>query len=134
MKDIVINKNNPFSIPDLTPMLDAVEAFVKEHQGEKGFILTDNPENDTIWAICYDETQNSAWEPEVKAVRVNKHGVLQAVIDNSSVCYDEERVAKIPEETQDVCGFWLDVRYDDYLYFIPTIFNIAENIEEYVED
>lgn len=133
MKDNVINKNNPFSIPDLTPMLDAVKAFVKEHQGEKGFILTDNPENDTIWAICYDETKNSAWEPEVKAVRVNKHGVLQVVVDNSSVRYDEDSVAKIPEETQDVCGFWLDVQYDDYLYFVPTIFNIAENIEEYVK-
>lgn len=134
MKDNVINKNNPFKVPDLTPMYEAVRDYVKEHQGEKGFILTDNSENDTIWAICYDDTQNSAWEPEVKAVRVNEHGVLQAVIDNSSVCYDEDRVAKIPEETQDVCGFWLDVLYDDYLYFIPTIFNIAENIEEYVED
>lgn len=127
------NENNPFKVPDLTPMYEAVRDYVKEHQGEKGFILTDNPENDTIWAICYDEAMNSAWEPEVKAVRVNKHGVLQAVIDNSSVCYDEERVAGIPEETQDVCGFWLDVQYDDYLYFIPTIFNIAENIQEYVE-
>lgn len=126
------NENNPFKVPDLTPMYEAVRDYVKEHQGEKGFILTDNPENDTIWAICYDEAMNSACEPEVKAVRVNKYGVLQAVIDNSSVLYDEDRVAKIPEETQDVCGFWLDVQYDDYLYFIPTIFNIAENIEEYV--
>lgn len=126
------NENNPFNVPDLTPMYEAVRDYVKEHQGEKGFILTDNPENDTIWAICYDEAMNSAWEPEVKAVRVNKYGALQAVIDNSSVCYDEDRVAKIPEETQGVCGFWLDVQYDDYLYFIPTIFNIAENIEEYV--
>lgn len=128
------NKNNPFKVPDLTPMYEAVRDYIKDHQGKKGFILTDNSENDTIWAICYDEARNSAWEPEVKAVRVNKYGVLQAVIDNSSVLYDEDRVAKIPEETQDVRGFWLDVQYDDYLYFVPTIFNIAENIEEYVDD
>lgn len=129
-------QQNPFGIPDLTPMYEKVKEYVKKHQGEKGFILTDNSQYDTIWAIAFDEGHNTAWEPEVKAVRVDKHNNLQVIVDNSSIAYDDNAVmeAKGPEEADSYIGSWDDVQYSDYIYFIPTIFNIAESIREYVNE
>ena len=122
-------KDNPFKIPDLTPMYEAVRDYVKKHQGEKGFILTDNPDCDTIWTIVFDDYDYDAKEYEVKAIRVNEYNSLQIIYDPSSVKYDESSVCDMMEDNE----VWYDVQYDDYVYFIPTIFNIAESIQEYVE-
>lgn len=129
------NPNNPFGIPDLTPMLEKVTAYVKEHQGEKGFINTDNMDCDTIWGLIYDERLNEGVEVQVKAVRVNEHGILEAMVDyDPNTIYTDDGITeseKLNHNTS-VYGTFLDVRNDDYLYFIHTIFNIAENIREYV--
>jgi len=116
---------NPMRIPDLTPMYEAVRDFVKEHQGDKGFICTDDNRCDTIWCIVYSEISGTAYEYEVKAVRV-KHNTLQVVYDTPGIIYDGDAVMRMSDEE------WYDVQFDDNVYFIPTIFNIAENIQEYV--
>lgn len=119
--------NNPFKIPNLRPMLEAVTEYVKEHQGERGFILTDVGENDTIHSIEYDFYLNSVQELHVKAVRVNEHGRMEILTELFNIKYNEQAV-KAAKETD-----WMDVEYTDSLYFVPTIFNIAENIAEYVD-
>ena len=125
--------NNPMSIPDLEPMYQRLKKFIKAHQGEKGFILTGNPDNDTIWAFCYCIEENSALKYEVKAVRVNKHGNIQVVVDFvADSTYTEEKIKAIDENRPYVRGSWLDLKDDDDLYYIPTIFNIAPFISEYV--
>jgi len=116
---------NPFCIPDLSPMYEKVCEFVKEHQGEKGFICTDDPECDTIWMIYYSYEDWSVYEYEVKAVRIHE-GNLQILFDSPSVNYTEESIMPVDQNE------WYDVQYSEFVYFIPTIFNIAENIQEYV--
>lgn len=118
--------NNPFCIPDLNPMYNKVKDFVKEHQGEKGFILTDNSECDTIWTIVYDGYYGEVREFEVKAVRVVGDR-LECYYDLPGVTYKEKDIEYI--ETRD----WHSVVTDDEVMYIPTIFSIAESISEYVE-
>lgn len=122
------NPNNPFEIPDLTVMYEAVRDYVAEHQGPKGFILTDDQNYDTIWTIVYEPKYNEGREYEVKAVRVDRYYHLQIVFDLSSVTYNDEAVAALDDNK------WYDVRYDDNVYYNHTIFNIAEYIREYVKE
>lgn len=122
-----MSQKNIFKIPNLQPMLEAVTAFVLNHQGDKGFILTDNPDKDRIYDIEYSFDDNRADEFHVKAIRV-KNGMLEIITDVSNVRYNDEAVREIPESV------WDSVKHSDLIYFVPTIFNIAENIEEYVSE
>lgn len=122
-------ENKTFGIPDLSKLYERVRDWVKEHQGEKGFIITDNNERcDTIWIIIYDDYTQNVNEFQVKAVRVNKDNDLQILYDLHNVIYDEDSVKDSKDKS------WNYVQYDDYVYFIPTIFNIAESIEGYVNE
>ena len=125
------NSNNPFNIPDLTPMNKAVAAYVKEHQGEKGFINTYDIEADIIWGYRYQE---GFGETEVKEQRV----VAVAFMDDKLCCLLEDNLVDeygYPTEvTDDNIKKHLDcfesVQYSDIQY-VQTIFNIAECITEY---
>lgn len=119
--------NNIFNIPDLTPMYKSVCAFVLEHQGEKGFIHCDREDCDNIYAIAYDFDDAEALEVQVKAVRFYQNK-LQVIIDGYNVKYTEDDVRQFNDDAES----WYDVQNDDTVYFIPTIFNIAENIQQYV--
>ena len=118
-------KNSPFDIPDLEPLLESVTEYVKAHQGQKGFILTDDKELDPIYDIEYCPHENQVIERHVKAVRVDENGALGIIADNHDIDYKEEDVADAGED------LWHHVADDDIVYFIPTLFNIAENIPEY---
>lgn len=118
--------NNPFKIPDLTPMYEAVRDYVLCHQGANGFILTDNSECDTMWTIVYDMEYYEAHEYEIKAVRV-KNKTLEILFDPSSVTYTEDSVKNFDDDD------WHPVMFDDVVYYIPTIFSLAECIQEYVK-
>lgn len=101
--------------------------YVAEHQGDKGFILTENYDNgkDTIWATrCYSGGEME--ELHVKAVRVI-NGTLEIIIDTCSTFYTD---ADIIEE-QDDCE-WHAVKGDDYIYYYQTLYQIASYIEQYV--
>lgn len=106
-------------------MVEAVKAFVSEHQGEKGFILTEDAKADVINDIEFNFDDTQVREFQVKAVRV-KNNDLQVLTDVYNCTYDEDAVSTADENQ------WMSVQYDDRVYFIPTIFNIAENIEEYI--
>ena len=124
--------------PDLSEMHADVVAFVEKHQGEKGFILTDDPDKSTIYGYVYLQSENRIEEFEVKAVRVHEGGI-QAIIDTETVRYSEDDVKESCRRAEDkswyeldVFGDWLPVDPDeDDIYYIPTIFRIAEGIEEY---
>lgn len=133
-------KNTPaIRKPDLSEMHADVVAFVEKHQGEKGFILTDDPDKSTIYGYVYLQSENRIEEFEVKAVRVHEGGI-QVIIDTESVRYDEVAVKESCTRSEklyfaqlDVFGNWLPVDPDeDDIEYIPTIFRIAEGIEEYV--
>ena len=69
---------------------------------------------------------NSVSEFEVKAVRV-KDNMLQILYDDSYTTYNEDDISD-----SDVCDWSNDIRYDDCVYYVQTIFSLAESIREYV--
>lgn len=113
-------------LPDLTPAYNALLAFVKERQGENGFIRTDEDGCDTIWSFLYSDAEERAVEMQVIAVR--------AVDDNIEVCLGDSALTYRVEYTDEDFKNdenWYDLRLSD-VYYRETLYNILESIEEYV--
>lgn len=114
------------NIPDLAPMLRSIIAYVKKYQGEKGFILTDRDDKDAFYDIEFSPEDNSVNELQIKAIRVIGNS-LEILTDINQVRYDEQSVRDADESD------WESVEESDAIYFKPTLFNIAENIRNYVD-
>ena len=132
-----MENKNPFGIPDLTPMYEAVTAFVKEKQGEKGFIDTQDERCDTIWGYEYTSGPGlEVQETQVKAVRADAAGRLQVVTDFDFINYSDEDIrncTETPDPKESFPTHWKDVKDGDEILYVQTLFNIAENIEQYAE-
>lgn len=128
--DTTTTNNNPFGIPDLRPLYEKVRDYVKEKQGKKGYILTDDPDHPAIYTLVYMDKEFEGRESQVKALRVNEKDELQLVYNSPRIRYTEEDIERDNEENVDQ---WADLWDDENVYFIPTIFNIAEIIREYTE-
>ena len=115
------------NIPDLAPMLRSIIAYVKKYQGEKGFILTDRDDKDAFYDIEFSPEDNSVNEFQIKAVRVIGNS-LEILTDVNQVRYDEQSIRDADESD------WESVEDSDTIYFKPTLFNIAENIRNYVDE
>jgi hypothetical protein len=117
------------NIPNLDKMYNEVVAYVREHQGEKGYIdcqpFMENP-GDTIYGFLFNEEYGVNEEKYIYAVRVDGNDLECLFEDILRSC----RVVYGPEDFINGENEWWSVRYSDVAY-IPTIFNIAENIEEY---
>ena len=122
------------NIPDLMPFYNEVKDYIKNHQGSKGYIDTQNESCDFIYAVVYEDVcsrYDTMYEARVKAVRV-AHDQIEIIYElDSPTCRivwsdDDFKNAKDDEWE---CIYWSDV-----VHFIPTLFSIAEAIEEYVED
>lgn len=116
-----------FSIPDLTPLYNEVVEYVKKHQGEKGYIDCQPSLNcDIIYGIIYDEFSGAGIEKYVYGVRVNENDLEVLLVDITRTYLE----TYADEDFNN--GTWESVRWSD-VYYVPTLFNIAENIEEYGE-
>lgn len=116
-------------IPNLDDLYKATCEFVKNHQGEKGYIDTQDPELDTIYAIEWDEEMGHGVETKVHGVCYKEeYDALLIVTEPIMRTYQIEYTPDSFGEDAD----WMSVRYSD-VYYIPTLFNIAENIHEYVD-
>lgn len=120
------------SIPNLDNLFKKTCEFVKEHQGEKGYIETQNTDCDTIFTLVYFESEFQAKEMRVHGVRVNPAN------DDLEILYDNDVTGRITieyseEDFKSKDAEWESVRWSDVVYYVLTIFNIAEFIEEYVE-
>lgn len=121
-----VMKKNPISIPDIMPLYNHLVEFVKEKQGEKEFILTDNSGNDTMWAVVWDgELGNTFYELEIKGVCV-KDDKLYICVDESQITYTDADLAQTNDED------WLSILFDDRILFAQTLFSLAECLYEYV--
>ena len=121
---------NKIQMPDLEPMYQAVCEYVKENQGEKGYIdCQPSIGCDVIYAMMYDDSYGAGTEQFVYAVRFNGND-LEALLE--PVTYTAWRVKYTPEDftSEDAEDKWYSVKWSD-VYYVPTIFNIAEFIEEY---
>ena len=123
---------NIFRVPNFDPTYNELRKYIKKHQGEKGYILTESTveDHDVIYALLYSDDYYNVSEPEVKAVRV-KENIIEVILDYGCI-YDEETVAKAETEKKEgTIGVWLDLRWDDYVMYPQTLLNIAEHIREY---
>lgn len=118
----------------LNDTYNEVVAYVKEHQGEKGYIdcqpyRDEHHLKDTIYAFMYNAEMGCGYEYYVYGVRV-REGELEVLLEPINTTY---RVKYQPEDftTDNPDNQWECVRYD-VIYYVPTLFNIAECIEEYV--
>lgn len=118
------------SVPNLTGLYNKVYEFVKEHQGEKGYIDTQNDACDRMSAYVYDEGMGCAVEQEVHGIRVDAETkdieiVVEPIMRTYKIQYDEESFKS--EDT-----VWESLRYGEVVYYGPTLLEIADVIEEYV--
>lgn len=115
-------------IPNLDDMYNDVVKFVKANQGEKGYIDCQPFLNgDIIYGFIYDDEERRGVENYVYAVRVVDDD-LECLLEPVMNSY---RVKYAPEDFTSEDREWYSVRWSD-VYYIPTLFNIAESVGEYV--
>jgi hypothetical protein len=118
-------------IPNFDKLYEKVVEFVKAHQGEKGYIDCQPCRKlDTIYGIIYDDDMRYAVEKYVYAVRV-VDGDLECLLEDITFTYN---VTYQPEDftSEETKDQWHSVRWSD-VYYVHTLINIAECIEEYVD-
>jgi len=117
-------------IPDLSPMYEAVRDLVKENQGDKGYIdCQPSLGCDIIYGMMYDDDYGAGTEQYVYGVRViddELEVLLEPIMRTYRVVYKDEDFMNSDNENK-----WYSLRWSD-VYYVPTIFNIAECIQEYV--
>lgn len=111
-------------------LYDVVRDFVKEHQGEKGYINTniydeetDNDGNDIIYGVEYCDEHEMGEEHIIFGVRVKNDFLQVLMLPN----WDEPTNESYENE-----DMWDNVQGGISCYYLPTIINLAECIEEYV--
>ena len=117
---------NSFNIvvPDLTPMYNAVRDYIKNLQGDKEYVFLNSPDTDILWTMVYTDIEHTYEEHQIYAIRV-KNNAVQIVYDVPYLKCSVEYIESLSDSD------WHDIRYDDYIYYLPTIFNIAEAIAFY---
>ena len=128
------------NIPNLDDLYEEVATYVREHQGEKGYIDCQpyqKEPGDIIYTFEYNEFSGWGEERMVYGVRWNEEErdleiCFEPYVRSYRLVYDEKAFkGEYEGEDKEANAEWYSVRWSDIIYFIPTIFSIAENIEEY---
>ena len=126
------------NIPNLDSLYEEVVAYVQEHQGEKGYIdCQPYQENHGDIIYCFEYNDYSGWGEErmVYGVRV-EDGELQICFEPFMRTYRlvyDDKTFNGENDDEEANAKWYSVRWSDIVYYVPTLFNIAECIEEYGE-
>ena len=123
------NKKPYELVPNFDELYNATYEYIKEHQGEKGYIDTQDEACDNISAYVYDECMGCAVEMRVHGVRANIESedieiVYEPIMRTYRIEYSDEDFKS--EEAE-----WKTIRWGDIVYYSPTLLDIAENIHEY---
>ena len=111
-------------IPSFDELFAKTCEFVRENQGEKGYISTQDENCDTIYGFAYSNM--SVVEIEVRGVKVVGENLLIAyewLTEGLRCEYSDEDFAYKEN--------WENIKYAD-VHFVSTLLNIAEVIHEYV--
>ena len=129
-----------FNIPNLDDLYEEVAAYVREHQGEKGYIdcqpYQEEP-GDIIYTFEYNELSGWGEERMVYGVRWNEEQrdleiCFEPWMRTYRLVYDEKAFkGEYEGEDKEANAEWYSLRWSDAVYYIPTLFSIAESIEEY---
>lgn len=116
------------AIPSLMPLKECVMNYIEKHQGEKGYIDCQLSLNgDIIYGIVFDDFSGTGIEKYVYGVRVKNDDIEVLLVDITHTYTETYSDEDFKDEDK-----WLSIQWSD-VYFVPTLFNIAENIEEYGE-
>lgn len=119
------------SIPNLDKLFDKVKEFVKANQGEKGYIdCQPSIGSDIIYGMMFDDFSGFGVEQYVYAVRVVNDDIeilLEPIMRTWRTIYQPEDFTSSDNEDK-----WFSLKCSD-VYYVATLFNIAEFIEEYVD-
>ena len=118
-----MQKENIFGLPDWDEIYKKVVAYVKQHQGEKGYIITYDVEGgDSPWVMYYAGYDSAFWETEVQAVRVN-HNSLQILYERDADEINDEDIPQINDSD------WETVLSSAVVCPLSTLISIAEEIQ-----
>lgn len=128
-----------FNIPNLEPLYEEVAAYVREHQGEKGYIDCQpfqKEAGDIIFTFEYNEFSGWGEERIVYGVRWNEEErdleiCFEPYMRTYHLVYDDDAFQGKCED-EDANAEWYSLQWSDIIYYVPTLFSIAESIEEYV--
>lgn len=113
--------------PNLDPLYNELRDFIKEHQGDKGYIKTEDQDCDTIYTLIYRDAEFIARDAKVHGVRV-KDNDIQIIWADAPIHYSIELTDKeFADEDR-----WESIKTSDIVYYIHTLFYIADFIEEYI--
>lgn len=125
-------------IPNLDQMYDEVCDYVRENQGEKGYIDCQPYQEcpgDIIYTYEFTDFSGQFEERMVYGVRWNEEEKdLEICFEQDMRTYRlicDEDYFKGTCEDPEANAEWYSVRWSDIVLYIPTIFNLAECIEEY---
>lgn len=130
----------------------SVMDYIEQHQKEKGYINTQNGDNDTMYFYAYNDYEvggeNALVEGRICAIRV-KGGDIQILgtIHNNLVFTenDIENATKLTDNINNANGevnsyltisgewetYWQDIYGGDTMIYAQTLMSIAESIEQY---
>lgn len=130
----------------------AVIDYIEKHQKEKGYIDTQNGENDKMYFYAYNDyefgAENTLVEGRICAIRV-KGGNIQILgtIHNNLVFTEQdiENATKITDNIDNINGeynpyltingewedYWQDIYGGDTIIYAQTLLSIGESIEQY---
>ena len=110
---------------------------VQQIQDDKGYISTQNPNCDKMYFYGYEDTSGyNMLEGIIGGVRAYGKD-LQILGSVQPISFDEEDFEYASTsyednfETEDWEYCWQSIKRNDFINLIPTLFSIAEVIEEY---
>jgi hypothetical protein len=122
-------------IPDFNELYSKTMEFIREHQGEKGYINTQDDSCDTIYAIVFDEGQEMAVEMEVAGVKVEENEIYVRCVPILRTYHITLTDEDFKRDNEGDGGYdeWMSLMWSD-VYWAHTLIDIAESIHEYVLD
>lgn len=105
--------------------------YVREKQGEKGYIDTQNLDNehDTISLFVFDEGEERGVEMDVVGVKEENNELfvkITPVSPHTKIVFDEDDFNRDDTESG-----WFNIRYSN-VYYASALISIAGIIHEYV--
>lgn len=152
MKRVKISKLNEQISKTLLQLHYSVMDYIEQHQKEKGYINTQNGENDTMYFYAYNGyefgAENELVEGRICAIRVHGGSIqILGTIHNNLVFTenDIENATKLTDNIDIANGNynpyittngewednWQDIDGGDTIIYVQTLLSIAESIEQY---
>lgn len=99
-----------FHMPDYTQLYNEIVAYVKEKQGKEDMVWLDYDEKDKCYALVFGI--DGAYEEIIQAIKVDEYGSLRIRMED----------------------YWYFVWDDTFIYTYQTLRNIANTIEDILEE